>query len=219
MGGIVIGGGTGVTKRLATTALLTALVCAPSAAFPQDTSSQTPKPTFRSAVDVVSVAAVVRDRKGRFARNLRKDDFVVEEGGARRDVIDFRSDDNAPVRVALLFDVSGSMRLASRLEDAREAARQVLSALRLGAGQTGDEAAVFSFDMNLQSLQPFTADAGAIESALARVLPYGQTSLYDAIAQSARSVVESRPGDPRRRAVIVFTDGLDTTSELTPQQV
>jgi Ca-activated chloride channel family protein len=78
---------------------------------------------------------------------------------------------------------------------------------------------VFSFDMNLQSLQPFTADAGAIEKALARVAPYGQTSLYDAIALTAADVDESRPGDPRRRAVIVFTDGLDTSSELTPQRV
>jgi Ca-activated chloride channel homolog len=73
--------------------------------------------------------------------------------------------------------------------------------------------------MNLQSLQPFTADAGAIEQALARVLPYGQTSLYDAIAQTAERVVESHPSDPRRRAVIVFTDGVDTSSELTPMQV
>jgi VWFA-related protein len=205
-----------VTLRPAITALLVALVCAPSVAFPQDTS-QTPKPTFRSAVDLVSVAAVVRDRKGRFARNLRKDDFVVEEGGARRDLVDFRADDNAPVRVALLFDVSGSMRLASRLEDARAAARQVLSVLRLGAST--DEAAVFSFDMNLQSLQSFTADPSAIENALARVAPYGQTSLYDAIAQTAQNVNNSGPGDPRRRAVIVFTDGLDTSSELRPEQV
>jgi Ca-activated chloride channel family protein len=78
---------------------------------------------------------------------------------------------------------------------------------------------VFSFDMNLQSLQPFTADAGAIESALARVTPYGQTSLYDAIAQTARRVADTRPGDPHRRAVVVFTDGVDTSSLLTPEQV
>ena len=221
-------------RRTATAALAVGLVCAsslaiagsqtPSSPVPQAPSpQQTRTPTFRSAVDLVSVAAVVRDRKGRFARNLQKDDFVVEEGGARRDLIDFRADENAPVRVALLFDVSGSMRLATRLEDARQCARLVLSALRLapsGAGETaGDEAAVFSFDMNLQSLQPFTTDPGAIEQALSRVLPYGQTSLYDAIAQTARRVSESRPGDPRRRAVSVFTDGLDTSSELKPEQV
>jgi len=78
---------------------------------------------------------------------------------------------------------------------------------------------VFSFDMNLQSLQPFTADASAIESALARVVPYGQTSLYDAIALTARRVVDTPPGDPHRRAVVVFTDGMDTSSRLTPAQV
>ena len=206
-----------MTKRpYAAAALAVALVCVPSFAAPQEVQ-QAAKPTFRSSVELVSVAAVVRDKKGRFARNLRKEDFIVQEGGARREVIDFRSDDNAPVRVALLFDISGSMRLASRLEDARQAARQVLSSLRLSSD--ADEAAVFSFDMNLQSLQPFTADAGAIESALGRVKPFGQTSLYDAIAQTARNVVESRPTDPRRRAVIVFTDGIDTSSELKPEQV
>jgi VWFA-related protein len=184
-------------------------------------ASQVPQPqatpTFRSAIDLVNVAAVVRDKKGRFARNLRKEDFIVEESGTRREVVDFRTDDNAPVRVALLFDVSGSMRLVSHLEDARESARQVLSALRLQPD--ADEAAVFSFDMNLQSLQPFTSDVVAIEQALSRVTPYGQTSLYDAIAQTAERVVESRPHDPRRRAVIVFTDGIDTSSELKPEQV
>jgi VWFA-related protein len=209
-----------VTKRPSATAAALALaaVCVSSLAAAGTLQDQPQaKATFRSAVDLVSVAAVVRDKKGRFARNLAKDDFIVEEGGARRDLIDLRADDNAPVRVALLFDVSGSMRLASRLEDARAAARQVLSVLQFRGDR--DEAAVFSFDMNLQALQSFTADSGAIENALARVLPYGQTSLYDAIAQTARSVAQGRPSDPRRRAVIVFTDGLDTSSELTPQQV
>jgi Ca-activated chloride channel family protein len=200
------------------TALLAAgLVCASTIAAASSLQAPQTTPTFHSAVDLVSIAAVVRDRKGRFVRNLHKEDFLVEELGARRELVDFRADDNAPVRVALLFDVSGSMRLASRLEDARQCARQVLSALKLQSD--ADEAAVFSFDMNLQSLQPFTTDAGAIEQALARVAPYGQTSLYDAIAQTAERVVESRPSDPRRRAVIVFTDGVDTSSELSPAQV
>jgi VWFA-related protein len=199
--------------------LVLALACAVSFAEPQESSQQPPAPkaTFRSAVDVVSVAAVVRDKRGRFAANLKKEDFIVHEAGARRELVDFRADTNAPVRVALLFDVSGSMRLVDRIEEARQAARHVLGALRLGAG--ADEAAVFSFDMNLQSLQPFTVDAGAIESALARVTPYGQTSLYDAIAQTARRVADTRPGDPHRRAVVVFTDGVDTSSLLTPEQV
>ena len=206
-----------VTMRAAaTTALSLLLVCVPSLAAPQEPSSQTARPTFRSAVDLVSVAAVVRDKRGRFARDLKKDDFVVEEGGARKSIVDFRSDDNAPVRVALLFDVSGSMRMASRLEEARQAARHLLGALRF---DNMDEAAVFSFDMNLQSLQPFTTDPGAIEQALSRVTPYGQTSLYDAIAETSKQVANTRTGDPHRRAVVVFTDGMDTSSLMKPEEV
>jgi len=189
----------------------------PSLAAPQEPSSQAAKPTFRSAVDLVSVAAVVRDKRGRFARNLKKEDFVVEEGGRRKELVDFRADDNAPVRVALLFDVSGSMRMSARIDEARQAARHVLGALRLG--EAADEAAVFSFDMNLQSLQPFTVDAGAIEQALSRVEPYGQTSLYDAIAQTARRVADTRASDNHCRTVIVFTDGMDTSSLLKPEEV
>jgi VWFA-related protein len=200
-------------------AFVLALVCAPSLSSAQDASSQTAKTTFKSTVDVVSVAAVVRDKRGRFAPSLKKEDFVVEEAGVRRDIVEFHADSDAPVRLALLFDVSGSMRLSDGIENARQAARHVLGALRLGGHLNNDEAAVFSFDMNLQSLQPFTADAGAIESALARVMPYGQTSLYDAIAQTARRVADTRPGDPHRRAVVVFTDGVDTSSQLTPAQV
>jgi len=199
-----------------TTALASLLVCTPAVAF-QQTSPSAAKPTFRSAVDLVSIAAVVRDRHGRFARGLQKEDFVIEEAGARLDVVEFHADDNAPVRVALLFDVSGSMRLATRLEDARQTARHLLSALRLGSAE--DEAAVYSFDMNLQSLQPFTSDPGAIEAALSRVAPYGQTSLYDAIALTAEEVADTRPGDRRRRAVVVLTDGVDTSSRLTPEKV
>jgi len=222
--GNVFGLAAGVTMSTAAASALSALlVCSPAVAF-QQTSSQQPRPTFRSAVDLVSVAAVVRDKHGRFARGLRKDDFVVEESGSKRDLVEFRSDDDAPVRVALLFDVSGSMRLATRIDDARQAARHLLSALRLDPSQSPsaastDEAAVFSFDMNLQSLQPFTSDPGAIESALSRVAPYGQTSLYDAIAQTARQAGDTKPGDPHRRAVVVITDGVDTSSELKPEAV
>ena len=207
----------GAAAAAAVAARTHVVVSTPQAASQQPPTPQPAKPTFRSAVDLVSIAAVVRDKRGRFARNLRQEDFIVEESGNRRAIVDFRADDNAPVRVALLFDVSGSMRMASRLEDARQAARHLLGALQLGAAR--DEAAVFSFDMNLQSLQPFTANAGEIEQALAMVKPYGQTSLYDAIAQTSERVADTRKGDPHRRAVVVFTDGMDTSSLMTPEQV
>ena len=105
-------------------------MCAPALATPQDASL----PAAENHVPIdggrrVSVAAVVRDKRGRFASGLKKEDFVVEEAGTRRDILQFHADTNAPVRVALLFDVSGSMRLSDRIEEARQAARHVLGAL------------------------------------------------------------------------------------------
>jgi Ca-activated chloride channel homolog len=213
-----------VCRRLRSTAVLglLILVSAPlgqrATAQEAQQPDQAPRATFKSAVDLVSIAAVVRDRHGRFARDLKQDDFLVLEGREPRPIVEFHAAQDAPVRVALLFDVSGSMRLGSKLESSRQAARHVLGALRLDS-KSMDEAAVFSFDMNLQALQPFTADPGAIETALSKVKPYGQTSLYDAIAQTARNVAETAPGDRHRRAVIVLTDGMDTSSEMTPAQV
>lgn len=201
-----------LTLRAALPLLL--MVVAPSVVSLSASQQQTP--TFRSSVDVVTVAAVVRDRHGHFARDLKKDDFIVEEAGSPRQIVEFHADQDAPVRVALLFDVSGSMRLVRHLEEARAAARQLLDAMRLN-DQT-DRAAVFSFDMNLQSLQPFTADPTAIDRALSRVAPYGQTSLYDAIALTAHEVAQDA-GGVARKAVVVFTDGIDTSSELSPDRV
>src|SRR5687768_7828461 len=99
MHGRTFGMAGGVMTRSALTSALTLLLLyEPSLAVSQETPSQAAKPTFRSAVDLVSVAAVVRDKRGRFARNLKKEDFVVDEGGTRREIVDFRSDENAPVR-------------------------------------------------------------------------------------------------------------------------
>ena len=177
-----------------------------------------PAPKFSSAVDVVSVTAVVRDRKGRFVRDLDRADFKVTEAGQSREILDFRAESDGPVKLALLFDVSGSMRLASKAVDARQAARQIFSAMR-----PGDQAALYVFDSKVHRVNAFTSDVAALESALDRLdVPYGQTSLYDAVAGTARAVAaESRDSGPlpQRRAVVVLTDGIDTASRLTPEEV
>ncbi len=206
-----------VCRTVTSATIVASLLALPGSLKAQD-PDQSPRATFKSAVDLVSIAAVVRDRHGKFARDLKQEDFLVLEGKDQRPIVEFHAAQDAPVRVALLFDISGSMRLSSKIERARQAARHVLGAMRLD-GSAMDEGAVFTFDMNLQSLQPFTGDAGAIENALDRVKPYGQTSLYDAIAQTARQVAETAPGDRHRRAVVVFTDGWDTSSEMTPAEV
>src|SRR6476659_11031271 len=117
-----------VCRSLTSTAVLALLLNASAPLRAQDAQSsdaqqpdQAPRATFKSAVDLVSIAAVVRDRHGRFARDLKQDDFVVLEGREQRPIVEFHAAEDAPVRIALLFDVSGSMRLGSKLEEARQA--------------------------------------------------------------------------------------------------
>lgn len=184
----------------------------------EGSAQQPPAATFRSSIDVVSVSAVVRDRKGRFVENLERKDFIVAESGQTRPILDFRAQTDGPVKLALLVDVSGSMRVGTKTVDARQVARHLFGALK-----PGDEAAVFSFDTRLDRVTPFTSDISSLGAALDHVeAPYGQTSLYDAVAETARIVAAegSAPGRiPQRSAVVVLTDGIDTRSRLTSQQV
>ena len=122
------------------------------------------QPTFKSSVDLVQVRAVVRDRRGRFVQGLDRGDFEVIDGGRFRPLVDLQFDANAPLRVALLFDVSGSMSVASKLLEAGAAARHLVAGLR-----AGDEAAVFAFDTSLRELQGFTADHDAVTAAASKI--------------------------------------------------
>jgi VWFA-related protein len=177
----------------------------------QAPASQPVRPTFKSGVDLVTVNATVRDRKGRLVKGLEKQDFEVLDHGERRTISEFRAEPT-PVSLAILFDISGSMRVADRMTAAKFAAHHVLSWLEPGR----DEAALFTFDSRLHQVAPFTVDTRALQGALGEVDPFGATSLHDAIAEAAKRAAE-RTG--RRRAVVVITDGIDTASGLTPGQV
>ncbi|MGE5243700.1 MAG: VWA domain-containing protein [Betaproteobacteria bacterium] len=166
---------------------------------------------FKASVDLVRVSAVVRDRKGRFVSDLSARDFEVLDNGQPRPVTEFRRDE-AGVSVALLVDVSGSME--TRLESAREEAQHLLSWMAPGS----DEAAVFTFDTRLTEVTPFTNGLRRLPESMSSLVPFGATSLNDAIAQTARRVA-TRGGEARRRAVIVLTDGRDNWSRLTPGEV
>jgi VWFA-related protein len=145
----------------------------------------------------------------------------VLEGGQARPLLDVRVETDGPVRLAVLMDVSGSMRIAGRFVDAGLAARQVFAALR-----PQDQAALYAFDTQLERVLDFTSDVSRLEGGLDDVVPpFGQTSLYDAIAETAReiaghfSITEGPDAAPQRLAIVVLTDGVDTSSRLSPAQV
>ncbi len=170
-------------------------------------------PTFKSGVDMVTVSAVVRDKKGRVVTNLGRTDFQLFDGGRQRPIADFRPDE-APVSVAILFDASGSMQVASKIDEARAAAKQVFSWLQPGK----DEVGIFSFDSSLHELQAFSKQEPSeqMNRSISEISPFGMTSLHDAVAATARLVARR---NNVHRAVIVLTDGVDNNSRLSPPEV
>ena len=173
------------------------------------------RPTFRSAVDLVSIAAVVKDKHGRLVRDLSADDFVVVDAGERRRIVDFTAGSSAAVTLAILVDESGSMQIGSSGAVARRSVDTFLSVVAESGGGR-DEIALLGFDSGVRELQAFTTDVSRVRTALASLKPFGATSIYDAIAASAR-VVAGRGWV--RRALVVVTDGADNWSRLSLEQV
>lgn len=172
---------------------------------------EAPQVTFKSSVEVVTVTASVRDGRGRIVRNLKKSDFEVIDAGLPREIRDFHAGDS-PISLAVLLDISGSMSVGGNIERAREAIAVTMSGLRSQV----DEAALFTFDSQLQEVVRFTADVDRVRRVSLEGKPWGETSLYDAVAQTARTVAERTN---RHRAVLVVSDGVDTKSRLTGPQV
>jgi Ca-activated chloride channel homolog len=193
--------------RMCTAAIVAAFGLQPAMA---EVLAQTP--SFKASVDVVSVTAVVRDSRGRPVRNLGREDFQVYERGKLRQIVQFKSSDQGPISLAVLFDVSGSMRGTQQMEAGQRAVEHILS----WVDPAQDEIGLFSFDAELRREVDFTTDVAKIKRAVQSLTALGQTSLYDAISKTA-ATLGNRPSP--RRAVVVITDGIDTSSKLTPAQV
>jgi len=178
----------------------------------QEATVRPEQPVFRSSVDLVSMAAVVRDSRGRVVPTLRQDDFELFDAGQRRPILDLRTEAGAPASVALLVDGSGSMKVGAALQASRHISAAILQSLN----PARDDAALFSFDTRLISMQEFTSDFAAVRASLEDVEAWGSTSLYDAIAGAA-GIVSKRTTN--RRAIVVLTDGTDTTSAYSPADV
>jgi VWFA-related protein len=197
-----------VNRRLgfASVGLAVAAICASPA--PQ---AQEPQITFKAGVEAVTVNVTVRDRRGRLVRNLTKSDFEVIDSGSAREIRDFFRGDS-PVSLAVLLDISGSMSVGGNIDRAREAVAIAMKTLR----DQSDEASLFTFDSELREVVRFTTDLDRVREVSLAGKPWGQTSLYDAVAQTAQTVAERTN---KHRAVLVITDGVDTGSLLKAPEV
>jgi Ca-activated chloride channel homolog len=191
----------------------TPVVCALlilAAPLTAEAQTQSDQPTFRAGVDLVTVAAVVRDKQGKVVPSLTKDDLTVLDGGEARRIVEFQPDANGPISVGLLIDSSGSMSGSSHLS-------QRVGEILLGQlNARRDAAALMTFDTRLLTLRGFTNDFEQLRDAFCEVDAFGATSIYDAIAGAA-GVVDKHTR--QRRAVLVVTDGSDNWSTYTPEEV
>jgi len=159
----------------------------------------------------VTVSVAVRTENGRVVRDLQRSDFTVLDAGQPTQIKDFYVGDS-PISLAILLDISGSMAVGGNMDRAREAVAVATMKLRAES----DEAALFTFDSQLQQVVGFTKDLELIRRVSLKGTPWGKTSLYDAVADTATTVSERAN---RHRALLIITDGVDTGSRLSAAEV
>jgi Ca-activated chloride channel family protein len=175
-----------------------------------------PKPfTLEVDVDVVSVTAVVFDKAGRPVRGLGNKDVELLENGVKQEVSYFREassvgdpSERVPLSVVLVLDTSGSMK--DNMRFLQEAVLNFVYKL-----EEVDTALVVSFNESVKGSAEFTGDTDRLERFVEGLQAWGGTSLYDALQYSLGRIKDA----PGRKALIVFSDGADTTSQLQDKDV
>ena len=176
--------------------------------LPESDPGQVLSFSVRSELVVFSATAV--DDKGRPVTDLRREDFKIWDEGRAQPIQHFYGGKSLPARVLLLLDASGSMG-DGRVASARQAAVKLLQAL-----SPEDQVAVAGFDSRYWGVVAFTRDRDSVRRGLDTITPFGSTALHDALDKAAHDIASHGEG---RRAVIVLTDGIDTSSQKTAEEV
>ena len=159
--------------------------------------------SFRTGVELVNVTATVTDQSGRFVEGLTAQDFVLYEDGKPQEITLFESE-RVPVSLGIALDTSGSM-----LGEKIVAAQAALNRFLLDLLGPNDEVFLYRFDGRPNLVQGWTEDRRALSAALGSVRPNGGTAMYDTVAEA---VPMAQSGSRRKKALVVISDGNDTSS-------
>jgi VWFA-related protein len=165
---------------------------------------------FEVSVDMVSLSVTVFDGKRKLVTDLEDDNFTIYEDGAEQEIQVFSRED-LPLRMIVLLDTSSSMRMKMRM--AQDAAIEFVRSLK-----TGDQIKVIEFNDRVLTLEEFSSDVGRVAEAIRDTEAKGATALYNAIYISLQSLSRRRQVD-ERQAVVVLSDGADTRSLVTFEDV
>jgi len=171
-------------------------------------------PAFRVGVDLVSLNVTVTDASGRYVTDLSQEDFNVFEDGVKQDVTFFNRT-NLPIALALMLDTSASM--DTKLATAQEAAIGFVHRLR-----PQDLAEVIDFDSRVTIAAGFTDNVAELDQAIRKTSAGGSTSLYNALyiaLKDLKKLIARNVEEIRRRAIVVLSDGEDTSSLLPFEEV
>ena len=156
---------------------------------------------IRTDTALVMVPVSVMDRSGRYVPLLKRENFRIAENGVEQKIAYFATTDS-PFTVVLLIDTSGSTHF--RLDEIQDAAINFVSKLK-----DNDSVMVMSFDDRISVECKATTDREEIRRAIKHTRTGGGTRLYDAVEDVLKKQLNTIPG---RKAVVLFTDGVDTTS-------
>jgi Ca-activated chloride channel family protein len=172
------------------------------------------KTRFILDVTRVNILFTVSDRKGRFVTDLTRDDFEVIEGKQRQSILEFTSESDLPLRLAILIDTSNSVRDRFRFQ--QEAAIEFINSV---VRPEVDRAMVVNFDTSIGVAADLTGDLEKLAQAVRELRPGGGTALYDAIFFACRDkLMKDQPLHKFRRALVILSDGEDNQSRYTRDQ-
>jgi VWFA-related protein len=172
------------------------------------------QPSFRAGVDIVSLNVTVTDAATHYITDLEEGDFLVFEDGIKQNVT-FFSRRQSPIALSLLLDSSASME--EHLPVLQTAATNFVHKLK-----SNDIAQVIDFDSRVEIRQGFTGNQAELDAAISQLAAGGSTSLHNAIyiaLKELRKVRAVNEEDVRRQALIVFSDGEDTSSLVSFDEV
>jgi len=185
---------------------------APSAPPGQPAPPQ--RPAFRAGVDIVSLNVTVQDAAQRYITDLEQAEFAIFEDGVKQEITFFNRRQQ-PIALSLLLDSSASME--DKLEDLQAAAKSFVKRLK-----PNDIAQVIDFDSRVEIRQTFTGNLPELEGAIGKTAAGGSTSLHNAIyiaLKELKKVKAVNEEDVRRQALVVFSDGEDTSSLISFDEV
>jgi Ca-activated chloride channel family protein len=191
-----------------------AALMAPAVLAQQAPTAPQDRAAFRAGVEVVSLNVTVTDATNRYITDLDQGEFSVFEDGVKQDMTFFNRRQQ-PIALSLLLDSSASME--DKLPMLQTAAASFVKRLK-----SNDIAQVIDFDSRVEIRQPFTGNQEELETAINRTAAGGSTSLHNAIyiaLKELRKIRAINEEDVRRQALIVFSDGEDTSSLISFDEV